>query len=126
MKALLPSILLLFAWALCCQCCFAQDVTKVLSVADFKIKLEKDTTVQLVDVRTPEEFKAGHIKNALNINYLDDNFETQIQKLDKNRPVLLYCKAGVRSEKAAIVMQKLGFTALYNLEGGYLKWNSEK
>ncbi|MFN7120212.1 MAG: rhodanese-like domain-containing protein [Saprospiraceae bacterium] len=107
--------------------CTAQNATptQILSVAEFKSKLQKDATVQLVDVRTPEEFAAGHIEGALNINYLGSDFEQQIQKLDKKRPVLLYCKSGIRSSKAAAILQKSGFSSLYNLEGGYLKWAAQ-
>lgn len=112
--------------AICCQSCFAQEVVKVLPASDYKIKLAQDSTIQLVDVRTPEEFATGHIDGAMNINYWGDDFQTAIQKLDKKRPVLLYCKSGVRSSKAAAVMQKLGFTELYNLEGGYLTWKTDK
>lgn len=122
MKVLFSSILTVFSLFICCQSGLAQESTKVLSVTDFKTKISKDSTAQLVDVRTPEEFAAGHINNAVNINYFDADFATKIQKLNKNRPVLLYCKSGIRSGKAAAVMQKLGFAALYNLEGGYLKW----
>lgn len=122
MKASFLGITTACALFFCCQNCFAQDAVKVLSATDFKIKLTQDTTVQLVDVRTPDEFATGNIKGAVNINYWGDDFEAAIQKLDKTRPVLLYCKTGIRSGKAAAVMQKLGFMALYNLEGGYLKW----
>lgn len=103
--------------------CLAQSKSELLTVTDFKTKLTTDKNVQLVDVRTPDEFNAGHLKGALNINYNAADFETQIQKLNKNLPVLLYCKAGVRSAKAAVVMQKLGFKELYNLDGGYMKWS---
>lgn len=126
MKLLFSSIITIFSLVVCCQSCVAQNDIKVLSVDDFKAKLEKDTTLQLVDVRTPEEFKAGHIKNALNINYLGADFENQIQKLDKNRPVLLYCKSGIRSGKAALVMKKQGFKSLYNLDGGYVQWAADE
>lgn len=122
MKALFSGIITVFALVICCQSCMAQDAAKGLSVTDFKTKISKDSTAQLVDVRTPEEFAAGYIKNATNINYLGQDFETQIQKLNKNRPVLLYCKAGIRSLKAAAIMQKLGFKELYNLDGGYQNW----
>jgi rhodanese-related sulfurtransferase len=119
-------ILLLLALSFfICTSSRSQTQYKVLSVTDFKTKLEQDTTIQLVDVRTLQEFTAGHISKAVNINYWGDDFENDIQQLDKNRPVLLYCKTGIRSGKAAAVMQKLGFKELYNLKGGYEKWTVE-
>lgn len=122
MKVLFSFLITIFVLGISCQNGFAQDAAKVLSADDFKTQLAKDSTVQLVDVRTPDEFATGHIEGAQNINYWGDDFEAAIEKLDKKRPVMLYCKTGVRSGKAAAVMQKLGFTALYNLEGGYLNW----
>ncbi len=126
MKASFFAMTTILLLAICCQSGFAQDAVKLLSASDYKIKLAQDSTIQLVDVRTPDEFATGHIEGAMNINYWGDDFETAIQKLDKKRPVLLYCKSGVRSNKAAAVMQKLGFIELYNLEGGYLTWKTDK
>lgn len=122
MKVLFSLLVVVFSLFVFCQSSFAQDAPTLLSATDFKTKLTQDTMVQLVDVRTPAEFASGHIKGAVNINYWGDDFEAAIEKLDKTRPVLLYCKTGIRSGKAAAVMQKLGFVALYNLEGGYLTW----
>ena len=93
-----------------------------ISVNDFESKLS-NTNAQLIDVRTPEEYAQGHLKNAVNINYNSDDFEKQIAKLDKSRPVLVYCLSGGRSGKAASKMQDMGFAAVYNMEGGIMKWN---
>lgn len=79
---------------------------------------------QILDVRTPEEWQEGTIKEAIKINFFDDNFAEQIQKLDKNEPVYVYCKSGNRSGKAAKQMEELGFTKIYNLEGGFGAWRS--
>lgn len=78
----------------------------------------------LIDVRTPEEFKEGHLPNAININYFDKNFAQKINKLPKSKNVYLYCKTGIRSEKAAKVLEKAGFTKTYMLEGGILAWKA--
>ena len=83
----------------------------------------KDSTVQLVDVRRPEEFKEGHIKGALLANWQDDqHFQAQVAKLDKRKPVYLYCLAGVRGNKAASWLVKNGFTNVVNLDGGIAAW----
>src|SRR5690606_5746299 len=77
---------------------------------------------QLVDVRTPEEFSGGYIVGAQNIDYQSPTFEEDIRKLDKNKPVILYCKSGVRSSNCADIMIKAGFEKVYDLQGGISKW----
>ena len=71
----------------------------------------------LVDVRTPEEFNSGHLKFAKNINYNGSDFKAQIAKLDKSKPVYLYCRSGNRSGKAADTMAAMGFATFYNIGG---------
>ncbi len=82
--------------------------------------------VQLIDVRTPEEYDAGHIATAQNINFLSPTFEADIQQLDKNKPVLVYCHMGGRSAKCAEKMKSLGFVKIYDFKGGYSKWLSHE
>lgn len=90
--------------------------------ATFNAKLA-DSNVQLVDVRTPGEYAKGAIDNSVNINYHDRDFAEQTAgKLDKNKPVMLYCAGGVRSAKAAKILKKQGFTEIYDLENGYGGW----
>ena len=79
---------------------------------------------QILDVRTPEEWAEGTVKEAIKMNFYDANFQEQLKKLDKTKPVYVYCKSGGRSGKAADQMQKMGFTSVYNLLGGMGAWNS--
>ncbi|ULC59070.1 rhodanese-like domain-containing protein [Flaviramulus sp. BrNp1-15] len=81
-------------------------------------------SVQLIDVRTSNEFNSGHIPNAMNIDFFSDEFVNNINKLDKEAPVFIYCRSGKRSGKSVIDFQKAGFKKIYNLEGGFLKWKS--
>lgn len=90
----------------------------------FSEKLEKTTNAQLVDVRTPEEFDSKHLDNAINIDYNSGGFDTEIAKLDKTKPTFVYCLSGGRSSAAVQKMQELGFTELYNMDGGMMKWNA--
>jgi len=79
--------------------------------------------VQLIDVRTAEEYEAGHIANAINYNIINgDVFLIQIQKLNKNLPVYLYCKMGGRSSRAAKVLKEQGFKKIFDYAGGYNDW----
>ncbi|NHF58282.1 rhodanese-like domain-containing protein [Flavobacteriaceae bacterium TP-CH-4] len=75
--------------------------------------------VVLVDVRTPEEFSAGHLDNALNINWYDEDFAEQFEAIDKNETIYVYCKKGGRSAKAQEKLQSMGYQHVVNLEGGY-------
>lgn len=85
---------------------------------EFKAKMA-EKGIQLVDVRTPQEYNQGHYPNAQNIDYLNNSFRTEIQKLDKTKPIAIYCKSGNRSSQAMEVMKQLGFVEIYELRGGY-------
>ncbi len=85
-----------------------------------------DTTVQLVDVRTPAEFAAGHIPEAVNIDVRGENFESQAQStLDKERPVAVYCRSGARSKTAAHALAAMGYR-VYELNKGFMNWNGPR
>lgn len=105
---------------------YAQDTTgKAISEIEFAKKMQKRKTVVL-DVRRPDEYQEGHLKNAINYNVLDSlAFEKQIATLPKNKKYLLYCRGGVRSGKALVLMQQKGFKHLYHLSGGISGWTGE-
>lgn len=73
----------------------------------------------LLDVRTPEEFKAGHLEHALNIDWFSSDFAQQCKAFDKEDTVYVYCKKGGRSAKAVKVLDSLGYKNIFNLVGGY-------
>jgi rhodanese-related sulfurtransferase len=100
---------------------YGQVINKKVEKAEFS-KLMKKSGVQLIDVRTSREFSNGFIAGAKNIDYNGDSFEKQIKKLDKNKPVLVYCAAGGRSENAAELLKEWGFKEVYDLIGGYNGW----
>lgn len=83
------------------------------------------TSYQLVDVRTPEEYGASHLKNAQNICVTEDDFEEKVKGLDRSKPVYVYCKKGGRSAKAAKILAEMGFTEIYDLQGGITAWDEE-
>lgn len=95
---------------------------KVLNTAEYKKEIEQGN-IQLVDVRTAGEYKSGAITGALNIDVTNGVFDNEIQKLDKTKPVYIYCRSGARSQAAARKMVALGFTQIIDLRGGYLSWN---
>ncbi|MBT8260054.1 MAG: rhodanese-like domain-containing protein [Flavobacteriaceae bacterium] len=78
--------------------------------------------VQLIDVRSPREYEKGFIEGFQNIDYMSDTFSEDIEKLDKTRPVLLYCKTGRRTAKCAKKLVENGFVKIYDLKGGITQW----
>ncbi len=97
-------------------------------------KIDKETVmaqvvgkqVQLLDVRTPAEYSAGHIDGSLNFNIKDkESFLTQISVLNKDEPVYLYCKKGGRSNLAAQVLKEEGFQNILDYSGGYDDWTRD-
>ncbi|MES2796517.1 MAG: rhodanese-like domain-containing protein [Bacteroidota bacterium] len=99
-------------------CAQAQTNVKNLNPAEFIKIIQSTTNKQLLDVRTPEEWSNGKIKSSIGIDYSSSDFSTKIESLDKNKPVFVYCAAGGRSSKAAQILEKKGFKAIYNLQGG--------
>jgi len=94
----------------------------LLPPVDFKKKVEATTNPVIVDVRTPDEYIDGHLPNAVNMDWEGDHFDQQIQKLDKNASVFVYCYGGGRSEDAAKALRKQGFSKVYDLDGGFAAW----
>lgn len=76
----------------------------------------------LIDVRTEEEYVAGHLPGARNIDFNSSDFTETISTLDKNDPYSIYCRSGNRSGQALKLMKTLGFTDVLDLEGGIIGW----
>jgi len=84
--------------------------------------IKDDPKVVLIDIRTPEEFAAGRIKGASNINYYAGDFRASLRKLDATKTYLVYCASGGRSTKSLELFQKLGFKSVVHLDGGFKAW----
>jgi rhodanese-related sulfurtransferase len=98
-------------------------INEVLPAAAYKSKLESLPNAQLIDVRTPAEYAQGHIQGFGNIDFMNSDFKEQVQsKLKKDQPVMMYCRSGRRSAKAAELLQSLGFNEIYDLQGGIIAW----
>ncbi|WP_438965356.1 rhodanese-like domain-containing protein [Flavobacterium sp.] len=107
------------------SCAKEQKGVNLVDSNGFEKQME-ETTSQIVDVRTPREFSEGHIANAVNMDVTSDDFESKIENLDKEKPVMVYCKAGGRSAKAAGILKDKGFKQVYDLDGGMIGWNEAK
>jgi len=103
-------------------CCAQKPKFDSLSPKEFEKLLQDNREVQLVDVRRPDEFEAGHIDKAVLINVQEEDFMTKAKSLlDPSKPVAVYCRSGRRSKEAANMLVKEGFT-VYDLDSGYLGW----
>lgn len=78
----------------------------------------------ILDVRTPQEYAAGHIAGSVNLDFYRSDFEAGLDKLDKTRVYLVYCRSGHRSGQAVDIMRKLGFAEVYNMDGGIVDWET--
>ena len=106
-----------------CQAQTSKNI-QLLEAPAFAEKIKNTPNAQILDVRTPQEFAGDHIENAKNINWLNADFATNAATLDNTKPVFVYCKAGSRSNKAAAKLEEMGFTNIYDLQGGILKWEA--
>lgn len=79
----------------------------------------------ILDVRTPEEFDEGHIEGAINIDYYHPGFESEVEKLDRSKTYLLYCRTGNRSGRSFRLFEELRFQHVYHMEGGTSRWKRE-
>jgi len=104
-------------------CSTSNEATKKVDPVEFS-EVIAEPGVIILDVRTPEEFNAGHIENAININVADSNFSSEVSKLDKNATVAVYCRSANRSAVATKEMAELGFTDMYDMQGGILEWEA--
>ena len=118
-------LLLLFSIALIS--CNEKKSNSVESIApkEFAEKIKTTENPQILDVRTPDEFESEHIDNAQNVNWNSDDFAAKAASYDKSKPVYVYCLSGGRSKKAAAKLSELGFTKIYELNGGIMNWNRE-
>ena len=76
----------------------------------------------ILDVRTNDEFKSGHINGAINIDYYSPDFKDKIIQLDRNKEYLVYCRTGIRAAASVQIMLDSGFTKVQNLSGGIVQW----
>lgn len=111
-----------------CVCNFPQKQTQMKELApDAWAELQEQTSASVIlDVRTADEFESGHIKGALNMDIRGGaDFMASIETLDKSKSYFVYCRSGARSGQACQLMSQLGFSAVYNLDGGVLAWEGD-
>jgi rhodanese-related sulfurtransferase len=76
----------------------------------------------ILDVRGPDEHGQGHVKDSILIELQSPDFKSKLEELDKDKTYLVYCRSGMRSAKAAKIMEKMEFENIYAMEGGFTNW----
>jgi rhodanese-related sulfurtransferase len=104
---------------------FSQEIDSFYELVSYDIYKNKISTKDALvfDVRTSEEFNLGHIKGSINIDYYDEKlFVDFFEKINKTKPIYIYCRSGNRSKKSSEILKKIGFVKVYDLSGGYKNW----
>lgn len=101
-------------------------IAKVVTAQELQVFLKDKADLQLIDVRTDKEHAAGHLPNSVLIDYYKSDFKSQLAKLDKDKPVAVYCALGGRSSSALKILKSMGFKEAYDLAGGFTGWQKEK
>ena len=104
---------------------FSQEIDSFYELVSYDIYKNKISTKDALvfDVRTTEEFNLGHIKGSINIDYYDEKlFVDFFEKINKTKPIYIYCRSGNRSKKSSEILKKIGFVKVYDLLGGYKNW----
>jgi len=128
MTKLIVAVLGLSVLVTACSSAGATDevVLETVAPADAAAVVEEQPEgLVVLDIRTPEEFQAGRIESATNVDYYDSDFAAQLDTLDKDVPYVMYCNSGNRSEGALGIMKDLGFTEVYEIDGGIVNWYQE-
>ena len=129
MKAIRLVVLISFLLATITACSASTQATTSdsgparVGVAQFATIL-KEPGVEIIDVRTPEEFADGHIAGAVNIPVQQADFATRIAALDPNATYAVYCRSGNRSQPAVAAMEEAGITNIYELDSGTKGWTA--
>ena len=95
---------------------------KNISVDDAEKFLKSDPKVIVLDVRTADEFKAGHIPGAKNLDFFGDDFAKQVAGLDKSKTYVVHCAAGGRSARACKVFEEQKIPSVFHLNEGFKAW----
>lgn len=98
---------------------------QLFSAKQFDSIIKNGSDIVLIDVRTPEEFSKGHLSNALNLDWKGTEFNKQLDAIDKNKTVLIYCLSGGRSSKAVEALKAKGYLNVKELDGGIMAWRAQ-
>ena len=108
----------------------AQDSEGITTVsakqaADLIDKHSEDKDFAILDIRTPGEFQAGHLPDAILVDFYSQTFSDQLNRLDKEKSYLVYCRTGNRSTNSLGLFKKLKFDKIYHMSTGISGWKSQ-
>jgi len=108
----------------------AQDSTRIIAVsakeaADLIEKHNGDNDFAILDIRTPGEFQSGHLPDAILVDFYSQTFADQLNRLDKKKTYLVYCRTGNRSTSSLSLFKKLKFEKIYHMSTGISGWKSQ-
>ena len=114
-------LVMIFALQSCTSSNAQSPQVKRISNEELQTLLAK-SNIQLVDVRTPQEYAQGHLANSQLIDFTRPDFKEKISQLDKDQPIVVYCAVGGRSASATNVLKSAGFKEIYDLQRGIRGW----
>ena len=112
----------IFFFLLIFYSCQIFESTEIIVISDAELIEIQDTDYILVDVRTIEEYKSGHIQDAIHFDFYSELFQKEILSIDKSSSIILYCRTQNRSTKTANYLKENGYKEIAVLEGGISKW----
>ena len=124
----IPAVLICFGFVLTSQSDpDSKHITAVSAkqAADLIDKHNGDSEFVILDIRTPREFKSGHLAESVLIDFYSQTFAEKLSRLDKEKTYLIYCRSGNRSSKSLEIFKKLKFQKVYHMASGIRAWQSE-
>lgn len=105
-----------------------EGILKTISpkeASDLIAKHKNNADFIILDVRTPREFKSGHIEKAILLDYYSKTYTDELKRLDKTKTYLIYCRTGNRTGKTLNLIKDMGFSRVYNMDKGIKGWRSK-
>ncbi len=116
-------ICLVALWAVGCSSptVIIQDLTATQALSLIQRHADNKDFI-ILDVRTPREYRAGHIPEAMLLDFHSASFSDSLNKLDRSKTYLIYCQTGYRSSRTVQIIERMGFKSVYHLQRGVLEW----
>ncbi len=117
-------ILFCLGLSLCFSTLALAETVQITSKDAIKYLTEPLPNMVFLDIRTPQEYAAGHIPGAILIDFYSPQFKEKLDMLDRDAPYVLYCRTGNRSGRSLQILNAMGFTQIYHMRDGIIGWNT--